>query len=155
VNKKILLLGATIIVIILLTGFYWFQVRPSQIKHDCSWVKMHDNAVPARPAMTKEELIRNGIIRSCNNEIEALKKVIPDANYKLGDMSVHETFMPSVDGVIRSLFDDPLGEATSCIEDGNKVIAAYKNSIPAIPAKDWYEKATPQEYTFCLHDKGL
>jgi len=26
---------------------------------------------------------------------------------------------------------------------------------PAQPAKDWWEKATKEEYNFCLHDKGL
>jgi hypothetical protein len=26
---------------------------------------------------------------------------------------------------------------------------------PAQPAKDWWEKATKNEYDFCIHEKGL
>ena len=106
--------------------FYWYQVRPSQIKHECSWVKMHDEAKPGRPAMTKEQLIAKGIIRSCQKEIDVLKMVDPKANYALGDMSVHAR---SADGWLSSLFSDPLWKATSCIEDGNRVIASYKNPV--------------------------
>ncbi|TRZ50709.1 hypothetical protein D4R99_05605 [bacterium] len=47
-------------VIILLLLFYWFQYRPSQIKHSCSWVKEIVSYKPARPAMTEKELRENG-----------------------------------------------------------------------------------------------
>jgi hypothetical protein len=135
--------------------FYWFQIRPAQIKHECSWVKMHVDAKPGRPSMTKEQLIEKGIIRSCKAEIDALHKADPSKNYQLGDMSVHTIYSPMVNGVIRAMSTNPLEQATSCIEDGNKVITEYKNPVPAVPVKDWYEKASPQEYQFCLHNNGL
>jgi len=135
--------------------FYWYQIRPAQIRHDCSWVKHHSGAVPARPALTKEELIAKGIIRSCKAEIEALYKVMPSATYELGDNNVHATPLSTIDGKFRAMSDDPLWEATSCIEDGNKVIAEYKSPRIAIPAKVWHEKADEDEYRFCLHDNGL
>ena len=34
-----------IFILILGFGFYWFQLRPVQIKHDCSWVKKHSDAI--------------------------------------------------------------------------------------------------------------
>ena len=55
----------------LLAGwFYWFAYRPARIKHDCSWVKRHKNAIPARPAMTVEELKAKEIIVDCDKETE-------------------------------------------------------------------------------------
>ncbi len=130
--------------------FYWYQIRPAQIKHDCSWVKMYSKAVPARPAMTKEELEAKGIIRTCKNEFELVSKMVPNYN-------INSTDNPTV------LFDKNLSfdqkrivwNATSCREDGDRVITEYKTAIEAVPAKDWYEAASKEEYTFCLHDKGL
>jgi hypothetical protein len=155
--KRLILVIVAVIPLLLITAclFYWYQWRPAQIKHQCSWVKRHSAGVPGRPAMTKDELIAKGMIRSCQKDIAALKKVDPGANYSLGDMSVHATFTPSTDGLIRAMIGDPLYDATSCIEDGNKVIADYKTPRKAIPAKDWYEQADDGEYKFCLHDNGL
>jgi hypothetical protein len=135
--------------------FYWYQIRPAQIKHECSWMKQHSDAIPARLAMTKEELIAKRVIRSCNAEIEALRKQIPSATYELGNNNVHTTYLRSIDGKFRPMSEDVLWKATSCIEDGNKVIADYKSPRKAIPAKNWYEAASKEEYTFCLHDHGL
>lgn len=136
--------------------FVWFAVRPSYIKHNCSWVKKHADYIPAIPAMTKEELVSKGIIRSCDTEIANLKKVMPTANYQLGDNNVHAQLMTRVTDVnFRGMSNDPLWEATSCIEDGNKIINDYKNPRPEVPEKTWYEKAGLQEYSFCLHDMGL
>ena len=109
--------------LVLLAGgwFYWFQYRPSQIKHECSWVKQHSDAVPARPAMTKDELIHQGIIRSCKAEIAAAQKIEPNTNFELGTFEIHARMQPF--GVtLRSMSADPIWEATSCIEDGDKVI---------------------------------
>lgn len=135
--------------------FGWFAVRPAYIKHTCSWVKKHSDAVAAIPAMTKDDLISKGIIRSCVTEIANLKKVIPSANYELGTNNVYATSMSTIDGKFRAMSNDPLWQATSCIRDGDKIIDEYKNPRPAIPAKDWYEKATDTEYKFCLHNWGL
>ena len=35
-----------VIVFIAVGYFYWFQLRPAQIKHECSWTKRHSDAVP-------------------------------------------------------------------------------------------------------------
>jgi len=104
---------------------------------------------PYRPAMTQTELESKGIIRTCKNEFDLVKKIVPSYDINSGE--------------IPSLFDanytfaqtHAIWNATSCREDSDKVIAAYKNPIKAFPAKDWYEKASTQQYQFCLHDKGL
>ncbi len=49
-------------------GFYWTQVRPSQIKHDCSWKKVVVPYQPAKPPMTDEELVKQGITINCTDE---------------------------------------------------------------------------------------
>ena len=131
-----------------MTGFYWFQVRPSQIKHDCSWVKMHSNATPYRSAMTQAELESKGIIRTCKSDFDLVRKIAPNYDINSGDVSLFDksyTFAQT----------HAIWNATSCRKDSDRVIAAYKNPIKAVPAKDWYEKASTQQYQFCLHDKGL
>lgn len=85
--------------------FYWFQLRPTQIRHDCSWVKRHNDAIPAQEAKTKEQQIK-----------------------EWGDRyNPNNPYMIPTDVPFR----------------------------PAQPAKDWWKPASPQEYSFCLHDKGL
>ena len=128
--------------------FYWYQIRPAQIRHDCSWVKQHSDATPARPAMTRAELEAKGIIRTCKNEFDLLHKELPTYNVETDnyfDLSKHYTFEQT----------HIIWNATSCREDSDKVIADYKKEIKAVPAKDWYAAATKDEYNFCLHDKGL
>lgn len=34
-------------------AFYWYQLRPAQIRHDCSWTKVHQEM---RPALTQAEI---------------------------------------------------------------------------------------------------
>ena len=41
-----IIIGSLIILGILGFCFYWFEYRPSKIKHDCSWVKQHQNYWP-------------------------------------------------------------------------------------------------------------
>ncbi len=55
---RILILSVTALVLVFGGWFYWFQFRPAQIKHDCSWVKHHNDAVPAQEAITKEQQIK-------------------------------------------------------------------------------------------------
>ena len=46
-------LSILLIVILIISGwFYWFQLRPAKIKHDCSWVPAHSDPVTA---ITQEE----------------------------------------------------------------------------------------------------
>lgn len=45
--------GIIIITLILILGiFYWFQIRPTNIKKDCSWTK---EVLPADVGVTKEQ----------------------------------------------------------------------------------------------------
>lgn len=122
-----------IFILILLLGsflFYWYQIRPTQIRHDCSWVKHHTDAVQARKGMTEDELRAKGMIKTCPR-------------------TSHSSFS----GTIQPLTNSDL-ENIGCIISNQNIIDANKPQ-KYVPAKDWYEKATPQEYQFCLHDKGL
>lgn len=43
-----------LLVLFLISGwFYWFQFRPAQIKHDCSWVQIEDGSGRWRPAIER------------------------------------------------------------------------------------------------------
>jgi len=43
----------------------------------------------------------------------------------------------------------------TCISDNKKRIAHYTKEQQAQPAKDYQEKATEEDYTFCLQKNGL
>src|SRR5437016_2882116 len=126
--------------------FYWFQIRPSQIMHACSWVKMHSDAITERPAMTREELESKGIVRTCKNDFELVSKLVP--NY---DISSNNKIPPLFDKNLSFEQKRIIWNAISCREDSDRVIAEYKTEIKAIPAKNWYDKASDKEYKFCLH----
>lgn len=99
-----------LVLLLILGWFYWFELRPARIKHNCSWVSRHSDAVPAVVGMTEKE------------KQEATKRT------------------------------------QECEAQGIRFCFEFHDnwdSKPAIPAKDWWEPATPQEYSFCLHDKGL
>ncbi len=115
-----------IILTLLISGFYWFQVRPTQIKHDCSWVKKHSEAIPARKGMTKEELQTKGLLKDCPPELKP--KLLEDFAANRNEIM--------------------------CSYDNATIIEDNK-PLPYTPAKDWWVKATKEEYQFCLHDKGL
>jgi hypothetical protein len=46
-------------------------------------------------------------------------------------------------------------EIQNCEKDGGTLCYLFSDPIPAQPAKDWWEKASPKEYNFCIHEKGL
>lgn len=120
-----------------LSLFYWYELRPARIKHDCSWVKRTKEATPERSAMTEEELKAKGLLRDCSN----IKTDV-----------VTEFF----DGIAASNLKTFNKNRQSVCEDGNKrIIEDYKISKPAESAEVWYEKAEDEEYKFCLRDKGL
>jgi hypothetical protein len=60
----------TVLALILLGGlFYWFAYRPTQIRHDCSWVKRVNPSTPIQPAITKEDVEASKIkYNECINE---------------------------------------------------------------------------------------
>jgi len=53
--KKVYILISLTTLIIASFLFYWFELRPAEIMHDCSWVEVHENEKPANPGITKEE----------------------------------------------------------------------------------------------------
>lgn len=44
-----------LIVAFLFMSFSWLLVRPAIIRHECSWIKRHYNAVSGRAGLTPEE----------------------------------------------------------------------------------------------------
>jgi len=98
--------------------FYWFQLRPAKIRHDCSWIRHYEEAKPASLGTSEKELWQNGTLKDCSEEPE-------------------------------SIFIE------SFCESRNKRIINEAKPKPAEPEKEWYSKATKEEYQFCLHDNGL
>ena len=81
---KAILPISIVILFVLGLAFYWYEWRPTQIRHDCSWVKRHADAIPARLGKTKEEfdkceeeLVNNPNVRF--PYLEALSKCGPTA----------------------------------------------------------------------------
>ena len=125
-NKKRLLL-ILLVVLLIPSWFYWYEIRPAQIKHDCSWVRMTSPSKLAKPAMTEEQLRINGILEDC---------------------SKHNYVNAETNRFIR-----PLREV--CESENKKKIEEYREGKAAVPAKEWWVQADEEEYKFCLHDKGL
>lgn len=52
----------------LLVGwFYWYEIRPSKIRAECSWVAKHSDAEPAIPPMSDEEIRAAGYETDCTS----------------------------------------------------------------------------------------
>lgn len=128
------------IILLIVSGsvFYWFQVRPAQIKHDCSWVKTHFDKIPAKSGKTVEQVSAES----------KLSKEDQERAIKLAKGEVQ----PRSDN---SAGPDLLKLQDSMLElEGESMISKMQGS-PEVPARDEIKKATPTEYTFCLHEKGL
>lgn len=124
-------LGVGLLIVSISGGlFYWFQLRPAQIKHDCSWVRHYDPGKSAEPAMTENQLWEKGLLKDCSG---------------LTDKSGGSTWVSRL-----NLFGKDY-----CESENKKKIEEYKNGKPAVPPKEWWEPADEDEYRFCLHDKGL
>lgn len=115
-NKILILVLIALVILLEIFSFYWFQIRPAKIKHDCSWVKKHSDATPAKRGLTKEDLQEVGLLQDCDHLSEVEKLVCSYQNAKTIDENKPQK---------------------------------------STPAKDWWIKATKEEYQFCLHDKGL
>lgn len=119
------------------TYFYWKEIRPSQIKHDCSWVKEVKEAQPEFPAMTESELREKGIVKACPTPL-------PIRIYRAGEYYDENLELES-----SRIFTD------TCIKNNNIWISKYKTARDAVPEEISWRKATGGEYKFCLRDKGL
>lgn len=131
--KKYLLLIAFLLIILSLS-FYWFAWRPTQIKHDCSWIKWARAAVPARPAMTANEVKEKGLLKDCTLPTPKPNKISIEVEKFWADLNI---------------------PPETCEQSNKKVIDEYSKPSEAIPAKEGRKKSTDEEYKFCLRDKGL
>lgn len=68
-NKEVVI----VVTVILVFVFYWFQLRPTAIKKNCSWLTQMEKGrpeIPAFPGITKEEADRkNAECRSSDSAI--------------------------------------------------------------------------------------
>lgn len=135
VNKKIMFL-ITVAIFILTGWFYWFQYRPAKMKHDCSWVKETEAAIPAHQVMSEEELREKGLIKECPI---ITPKPVPESN----------TMLKSYEQNKAAVFME------SCQQENQKIIDKYRKSQEEVPSKETWRKAKDEEYRFCLRDKGL
>jgi len=135
--KKIL---AVIPLFVVIGGglFYWYEYRPSRIKHDCSWVKYMEGGQVERPTLSENELKEKGLLKDCMKLKEQSEK-IPAANSYSAKL-LNETIQK---------------ESDNCLADNKWLIEDYKSTKPAVPSMEKWRQATSQEYQFCLHDKGL
>lgn len=53
--KKIIYPSIAGLIIVIGFSFFWFEMRPAKIKHDCSWVLSHVDEMPADKGVTKEQ----------------------------------------------------------------------------------------------------
>ncbi len=134
-----------LLILIFSALFYWFQIRPARIKHDCSWIKTHVDKVPAKPGKTPQQIAADSGL-SLEDQQRAIKiaKGEIDPKKEIGNSDLSNP----VDTLKQNL-------DTMALKDiGGRLI----NGIPAekeVPAFDYPREATPKEYTFCLHSKGL
>lgn len=134
IRKFLLVIG-----ILLLLGFtfYWYEIRPSQIKHDCSWIKEYVGGSPSRLAMTEKQLKENGLLKNCSS-IQKMQG----------------------NGAIVDLFNDKFEDVDTnpkikCENENKRLISVYSQAKPAVIAKERQRETTNEEYKFCLRDKGL
>lgn len=130
--KKLAILAAFFFIA---TSFYWVQIRPAQIKHDCSWVRVYEEAKPGRPAKTEAELKEAGLIKNCSSQQAGYQSIF----------NTQQTWADKINATAKDL----------CQQENQKIIGEYKLSKDPIPAKEWWRPSRKEEYQFCLHDKGL
>ena len=128
-KTKLLLTLGGVIALLAGIGFYWFQVRPAKIKHDCSWVEEHHAAVEGKEGKNEDQLRAEGLIKDCD---------------EFGSGS------DSISGVLPRY----AGSREECEFQNRKTIILNKEVKPE-PERTETRKATDEEYKFCLHNKGL
>ena len=139
---KILVIAVFLIPLLLISSgvFYWFQVRPTKIKHECSWVKTHFDKVPAKPAKTEEEVFVESKLSK-----EDFERALGLAR---GEIKPRTGTAKGMSGLPVSFEDHRL----SVFGDG---FVKQMQESPEVPARDETRQAKDEEYRFCLRDKGL
>lgn len=107
--------------------FYWLQIRPGPIRHDCSWVKRHRDAIPERkgPNEGRATSKRHAYCKACPTDP-------PRAANESSFEYLHKSFISG---------------HTAC-EDRNEDVIEKRKSQQYVPAKDWHEKADQEEHEF-------
>lgn len=118
---------ALLVFFLLIIGglFCWYELRPAKVKHDCSWHKVVDAAIPA---ISKEEADASKV---------AYDKCIEDNNKKKEEANKNGTAWDKFN--LSEYLCDHL----------------KKYERPFVPERTWYREAKDEEYDFCLHEKGL
>lgn len=122
-----------LVLILISSWFYWYELRPVKIRQECSWVKHTTDAIPAKPAMNKDELRVADLIETCRE---------PETKEET------RGYQPLFSGY-------GISQYRECVDRNNKIIEEYKTARPAVPAKDWYSKAPEKVYDFCIKSKGI
>jgi len=115
--------------------FYWYSIRPSQIKQACSWVTKSKPAIAYRAAMTTEEMQKKGMLKTCK------KSPLPSP----GEPQFSREFLEHRREVLYN----------GCLADNKKAINKYTKEQPAVSAREYQERADEEEYAFCLQKNGL
>lgn len=123
------------IVLLLASWFYWFQLRPANIRHECSWINNIGTAVPAQPAITKQEADNSmQQFNKCKSQFSEYRTWEDKLNEYRNHKTIHDVFgVDSCWGLI-------------------------KKESPAMPAKPegvWYSPANSDQYKFCIQSHGL
>lgn len=141
-----LIISVLLFVIAVFLSLYWFQYRPTKIKHECSWVTTHHDMVTAKVGLTEAEVFEQSGMNRDNF----------DRAIKLAKGEIKEK---RTSGVIPGLSDESLDEFGRFNDGRLRVLGeSYlkkMQSTEEVAAYDETRQATTQEYSFCLHDKGL
>lgn len=121
--------GLLVILTMTVVGvFYWYSYRPEQIKKECSWVEKHtDEILELTQAQANQAKIDSSRCYSELNKINS-EKVTGSLNFAAMNKQLECARLSSI---------------------------AETRPHPAVPSKVYYAQASPTEYNFCLHSRGL
>ena len=119
-----------IISVVILGGlFFWFQIRPAEIKKECSWVEKQTSAVAE---VTQAQADQAKI------DLAACQKTYP--NHK----TIYDALIPNNGG-----YQGMPSPECSALD------LAAQGPHPAVPSRNYYVAADSAQYSFCLHSHGL
>jgi hypothetical protein len=120
-----------IVAVVVGAVFYWYELRPSRIKHECSWTEYRVDAQPADFGVSKEEEARSiDEFDSCAKE-----------------------YQQKMDSLQKNTWDYINLRAARDMACKERLF--YREPSPATPERVERREATEEEYQFCLRDKGL
>ncbi len=99
--------------------FYWYEVRPAKIRHDCSWVKHTSGFVDAIPAMTEDELWQKGLLRDCSTAYESVFYESVTTLCESSNSRIIEKYKNAIDAVPAKEWWEPANpkEYAFCLHD--------------------------------------